>query len=254
MTLISNGINKVRAYALPAGIRSDGCTINEPLSVLVSWQSIYEDKLHQIYINGKFSQFTQCLDEREAIVPLCSSWDSVVCIEVFAVKPAEAMNDYSNELDYKGGNRVRVSLVKKATLPLGSVVDIFSNDGSGEIDFQMPVKEGLPCWEVWQDKWGFGFSCFGASEFGYDGAGAIGFARGSFGGGEFGYDAEAVEWVSGELKAGEYRFGIKVIDGQGNIINTSETEPVIILPAAKGTVSLSIGSYDTSNNLLVLLI
>jgi hypothetical protein len=253
MALISNGIDRVQAYALPAGVRSDGNTINEPLSVLVSWQSIHDDKLHQIYINGKLCGLTEDVFGRQAVVAFSSSWESVIRIEVFAVEPIEGINDYSSELEYRDGNRVRVSWIKNAAIPLESVVDIFSNDGSGDIDFQEPVQKGLPCWSIWQDKWGFGLSGFGVSDFGYDGAGAVGFGRGYFGGGEFGFDAEESEWISGELKAGEYRFGIKIRDCQGNVQEVaSESGPVTVLPSMKGAVSLRVKSYDADNNLLVL--
>lgn len=252
MTLISSGIDQVRAYALPGGIGADGNTINEPLSVLVSWQSIHDDKLHQIYINGELCRFTEDVLQRQTVLSFCSSWESVVRIEVFAVEPIEGMNDYSSELEYSDGNRVRVSWVRKAAIPLESVVDIFSNGGSGEIDFQEPVKEGLSCWDVWQDKWGFGLAGFGVSDFGYDGVGAVGFGRGCFGGGEFGFDAEESEWISGELKAGEYQFGIKIRSRQGNVQEvTCEAGPVTVLPAAKAAVDLSVKSYDAGSNLLV---
>ncbi len=252
MALISNGIDQVRAYALSAGVGADGNTINEPLSVLVSWQSIHDDKLHQIYINGDLCGFTENIFDRQVVLAFCSSWESVVRIEVFAIEPIEGINDYSSELEYRDGNRVRVSWIRKASLALESVVDVFSNGGSGDIDFQEPVGAGLPCWDVWQDKWGFGLSYFGVSGFGYDGEGAVGFGRGYFGGGEFGFDAEESDWISGELKAGEYQFGIKIRDSQGNVQEIAgEAGPVTVLPLAKGAVGLSIKSYDAGSNLLV---
>ena len=73
MTLISNGIDRVRAYALPAGIGADGRTVNEPLSVLVSWQSTCENKLYQVYVNGKLRGFTEDIRERQTTVSFCSS-------------------------------------------------------------------------------------------------------------------------------------------------------------------------------------
>jgi hypothetical protein len=253
MTLISSGVEKVRAYALPVGIGASGNLVNEPLSVLVIWQSKYDDKLYQVYINGELCGFTEDVAERQAVVSFCSSWQSVIRIEVFAVEPWQANNDYSNELEFTGGSRVRLSWIKRTSIPPGGTAEIFSNGGSGEVDYQEPVSEGLPCWDVWQDKWGFGLSGFGASDFGYDGAGAIGFGRGSFGGGEFGFDAEDMEWVSGELKAGEYRFGIKIRACNGNIEEEgSETESITILPAAKGGEGLKVISHDIENNLLIL--
>ena len=253
MALISSGVERVRAYALSVGVGADGNVINEPLSVLVRWQSEYDDKLYQIYINGKLCAFTEDVNERQAVVPFRSSWQSSICIEVFAVEPWQVINDYSSEVEFAGGSRVRLRWIRKATVPPGAVADIFSNGGSGEIDYQEPIEEGLPYWDVRQDKWGFGLSCFGASDFGYDGAGAAGFGRGCFGEGEFGFDAEETEWDSCELKAGEYQFGIK-IRGKDGIVEeqASETETIMVLPGAKGTDHLSVSSYDMSSNLLTL--
>ncbi|MCF7956142.1 MAG: hypothetical protein K9M75_10095 [Phycisphaerae bacterium] len=251
MALISSGVEKVRAYALSVGVGADGNAINEPLSVLVCWQSEHDDKLYQIYINGKLCGFTENLNERQAVVSFRSSWQSSICIEVFAVEPWQAVNDYSSEVEFAGGSRVRLRWIRRSTVPLDAVADIFSNDGSGEIDYQEPVEEGLPYWDIRQDKWGFGLSCFGASDFGYDGAGAAGFGRGCFGEGEFGFDSEYLEWESCELKAGEYQFGIKIRSKDGIIDEAaSETATVIVLPAAKGEEYLTATSYDMSSNLL----
>ena len=253
MSLISSGIERVRAYALPAGVGSDGDVINEPLSVLVRWESEYGDKLYQVYINGKFCGFTEDVTERELAVSFRASWQSSIRIEVFAVETSQAVNDYSSSVDFPGGSRVRLGWIRKASVPPCATVDIFSNGGSGDIDYTNPLREGLPCWSVWQDKWGFGLSCFGSSDFGYDGAGAPGFGRGHFGGGEFGFDAEDMEWISGELEAGDYRFGIKIRDKHGNIEQeASETEAVTVLPAAKGVENITFASYDSNSNFLTL--
>lgn len=253
MALISSGINRVRAYALAAGVGADGKVINEPLSVLVHWQSDYKDKLFQVYVNGQLCGFTEALSQRQAVVSFGSSWQSPVRIEVFAVEPYQVINDYSNEFEFTGGNRVRLSWIRKAAVPAGSFVDIFSNGGSGQIDYQEPVKEGLPYWGVWQDKWGFGLCCFGAGGFGYDGNGAVGFGRGYFGDGELGFDSEELEWISSELQAGEYQFGIRIRDKDGFIDDEAcETETVTVLPNAKGGEDISFGSYDANSNTLTL--
>ena len=148
---------------------------------------------------------------------------------------------------------MRLGWIRNATVSLEAVVDIFSNEGSGEVDFQKPIREGLPYWDVWQDKWGYGLSCFGMSDFGYDGAGAVGFGRGYFGGGEFGFDAEEIKWISDELKAGEYRFGIKIRSNDGSFQESvGESGTITVLPAAKGGEKLTVSSYDRASNSLTL--
>ena len=93
---------------------------------------------------------------------------------------------------------------------------------------------------------------FGAGDFGYDSAGAVGFCKGSFGQGQFGLDADTIEWTSPPLMAGVYKFGIKITDRAGNKSNASETEPITVIPGAKPAEQVSISSFDKQTNELVL--
>ena len=62
MSLISTGIESVRAFELPTGIRQDGRYVEVPKFALVKWRSAWCDKLHQVYVNGRYSGTT--LDSR----------------------------------------------------------------------------------------------------------------------------------------------------------------------------------------------
>jgi hypothetical protein len=95
-------------------------------------------------------------------------------------------------------------------------------------------------------------SRFGASDFGYDSAAAIGFGKGSYGNGQFGLDADTFEWVSTPLQAGVYKFALKVTDEAGNESNSSETVQITVIPAAKPAEQVSIFSFDKQTNQLVL--
>ena len=94
-------------------------------------------------------------------------------------------------------------------------------------------------------------SGFGFSDFGYDGAAAVGFGKGCFGQGQFGLDADTFEWISGQMQAGIYKFAIKVTDEVGNE-RSSETGQVVVTPAAKPAEQLSVSSFDKQTNQLVL--
>ena len=98
MSLVSSGIDRVRAFALAAGVRAEGDAVDEPLSVLVTWRSEHEDKLHQVYVNGELAGVTTDLEQRSMVVPVRSCWSSAVRIEVFAVKASEAYVDFGGEL------------------------------------------------------------------------------------------------------------------------------------------------------------
>jgi len=95
-------------------------------------------------------------------------------------------------------------------------------------------------------------SRFGSSDFGYDGAAAVGFGKGVFGRGLFGFDAEVFEWVSPSLRTGVYKFGVKVSDEAGNESSGSETAQIAVIPAVRPAEKLSVSSFDKQTNELVL--
>lgn len=249
MALISSGIYRVRAYALPAGVFANGDCVYEPLSVLVGWRCELEGKLYQVYVDGRLAGVTGDLQQREIAISLNSSWQRVVCIEVYAVEPGEANVDHSDEIESAfGGGRVELSWIRGMSLPHDGVVEVFGDGGSGEVALDESLGE-IDIWGVWQDKGGFGLSSFGKSDFGFDGSAAVGFGRGVFGGGEFGFDADGMEWVSEELNAGEYLFGLSVVDGKcGSEVGYCQTDPVVVVPLPKGDLGLEGQSYDEANN------
>jgi hypothetical protein len=255
MALISNGIDCVRALELPCGIRADGNYIGTPRAALVRWRSGLDDALYQVYVNSQYAGATIDTQQRELIVPLPTSPQSPVRIEVFAVQPEQAHIDFSGEIKQPpvDSGRVRISLLRSQNLPTGATAIVYFDSGTGEIDYQMPFSD-LPIriWPSWQDKAGFGMSKFGISDFGYDSAAAAGFGKGSFGNGQFGLDADTIEWVSPVLAAGVYKFAVKVLNERGNVSSDSETEPITVTPAARPAAKLSISSFDKQTNQLVL--
>jgi len=256
MSLISSGIDGVRAFGLAVGIGGEGDSVNEPLSVLVEWRSEHEDKLHQVYVNGEFAGVSRDGVQRSMVVAIRSSWSSAVRVEVFAVEFSEGDVDLSYELKSAAAQmgRVEIGWLRLMGLPLGGSGEIFSNGGSGEIDHGTAVTtEALPLWCAWQDKVGFGLSRFGQSDLGFDGAAAIGFGRGMFGEGEFGFDSDEVRWLSEELETGDYKFAIRVTDMFGvSSEDESESDVVALIRHGRPAAGLQLESYDKSENRLVL--
>jgi hypothetical protein len=181
--------------------------------------------------------------------------NSAVKIEIFAVEPGEAYVDFSDELDdstYKSG-RVKIKLLRSQMLPMRSSFQIYSNNGKREIDYSRPINQhALKVWAAWQDKAGFGQSKFARSDFGYDFAAMPGLGKGNFGVGEFGGDSDIVEWVSGPLQAGIYKFGVRVTDERGNESIASESEEVIVIPASRPAKGISVSSFDREEQELIL--
>jgi len=255
MSLLSEGIEKVTALELPAGIWQDGTSVAAPRITLVRWRSSCSDMLHQVYVNGRFAGATADTEQRQLIVQIPSSFESAVRIEVFAVPAEQAHIDFSSEIVQPpvDSGRVRISLLRSQNLPAGATANIFYDAGSGEIDYDQPLNDcPIQIWPSWMDKAGFAMAGFGLSDFGWDGAAAVGFGKGIFGGAAFGLDADTLEWISQPLPAGSYKFGVTILDQAGNESAATEVGPVTVTPAAKAAEGLTILSFNTQTNELVL--
>lgn len=257
MKFISEGIENVKAFELPAGIWANGDCFGTPRTALVKWvdKTNQGEMFYQVYVNGQFAGATVDTRQRQLIVPVPSSFESAVRIEVFAIESKQAHANFSKELSSgpAASGRVRISLLRSQTLPSNATAEIYFDNGTGVIDYSQPLSNrAIRIWPAWQDKAGFGMSRFGAGDFGYDSAAAVGFGKGCFGRGQFGLDADTIEWTSPPLMAGVYKFGIKITDGAGNKSSASETEPVTVIPAARPAEQVSISSFDKQTNELVL--
>jgi len=257
MALISSGIENVRAFELPCGIWSDGQKVGSPHTALVKWQSVWVDKLYQIYVNGQYAGTTVDSQQKEMIVQIPTSLGSPVRIDVFAIDAEQAATDFSTEIESSFGQsgRVRVSMLRGQSLPVGAAVQIYFDNGTGEIDFGKVLNDSpIRIWPAHQDKAGFGMSKFAVGDLGYDSAAAAGFGKGSFAHDRFGLDADKLEWISPALSAGIYKFAVKVVDEAGNESSSSETGQVTVTPAARPAEQISISSFDKQENHLVLAI
>ena len=257
MSLISNGIDSVRAFVLPAGIRADGQYAPLPRAALVQWRSAWSDMFHQVYVNGRYAGTTLDSRQRQMVVTMPTSLDSPVRIEVFGVEAEYAYTDFGSELvqPHADSGRVKITLLRSQNLPAEATAEIYFDNGTGQIDYNHPLTASpIRIWPAWQDKAGLAMSGFGLSDFGYDSAAAVGFGKGSFGHGQFGLDADTIDWTSPPLPQGVYKFGVKVRDKSGMQSSTSETEPIPVIPAATPAEGLSISSFDKQMNQLVLTI
>ncbi len=257
MSLIDSGIHSVRAFALPASIWPDGQGVQAPRVALVQWHSMWTGKLHQVYVNGRYAGTTLDDQQRQMIVPIPTSLESPVRIQVFAVEPQDADMDFSSELGQSAidSSRVKITLLRSQNLPLEATAIIYFDNGTGQFDYDHPLTDSpIRIWSAWQDKAGFAMSGFGLGDLGYDSAAAVGLGKGAFGHGQFGLDADTIEWTSPPLPTGAYRFAVKVLNKSGSQSSTSETEPITVTPAARPAEGLSISSFDNQTNQLVLTI
>jgi hypothetical protein len=254
MSLIIDGIGKIKAFELPAGIWPDGNYFGCPRVALVKWHSSWTDKLYQVYVNGQLAGTAVDLTQRQLVVPVPSSLSTAVRIEVFAVEPQFAYIDFGGKLQRAAGTgRVKLRLLRSQHLPLGSLIQIYSDNGTGTIDYDKPVNaEPIRVWPSLYDKAGFGISRFAEGDFGFDSAAAVGFGMGDLGLGQFGLDADSFEWTTEPLSKGVYKFGVKVIDEDGNESDAVETKSITVIPSAWPATVLTVWSFDKQSNRLVL--
>ncbi|MHC4070763.1 MAG: hypothetical protein ACYTGS_01805 [Planctomycetota bacterium] len=255
MSLISNGIESVRAFELPCGISTDGTYIEVQRVALVKWRSSLQGLFYQVYVNGRYAGSTLDDHQRQMIVPIPTSLATPVHIEVFAVEPEQANTNFNSELGRSlvDSGRVQMILLRSQSLPVGALAEIYFDNGTGQIDFNNPLTDSpIRIWPAWQDKAGFAMSGFGLGDFGYDSAAAVGLGKGSFGHSQFGLDADTIEWISPPLQSGTYRFGIKITDKSGSQSSATESEPITVTPAARPAGKLSISSFDKQANQLLI--
>jgi hypothetical protein len=255
MSFVRTGIEDVRIVALPDGVAGDGRSAAVSRAALVTWRSSNAGMLHQVYLNGSLAGVTVDAEQRRLPVQAPGSFVSAVRATVIAVAAEGAHVDFADDLEQAGtiGDRIRLTLLRSQTLPVGATVNVYFDGGTGQIDCIAPVNDSpIPIWPCVQDKTGLGMGCFGVGDFGYEAAAAIGFGKGTFGRGEFGLDADSIEWIGPALPAGQYRFGVKITDGLGNEGPASEVGPVALVPAATPAAKLNVVTFDPDVNQLAL--
>jgi hypothetical protein len=221
MGFVSSGISDVRAFGVVAGVSSEGAAVSQSLSLIVSWRSEHFDKLHQVYVNGQLAGVAGNGSQRRMRVEVGGCVYGGSRVEVVAVELGEGGINFGDELE-PGASLGRVRFCMKRDMGLGlegSAEFRVTDVESGEI-----VESTVPLWGSWKDKGGFGMSCFGRSDFGYDGSAGVGFGRGVFGGSEFGFDFGDLVYESGELESGRYGLGVSIKDrfGVGEEIDCGE--------------------------------
>jgi hypothetical protein len=233
--LISEGINQVRAFAL---------SVN---AAVVKWHSTHSDKLHQVYVNGRFAGATIELSQRLIAVLVPLSQTAAVKIEIFAVEPQFANTDFSDELDaaQTQAGRVKIEFPRTDNLPAGGIADFYFEDNKLN-------NKSIKIQPAFADKGGFGLSSFGLSDFGFDGSASIGFGKGRFGQSWFGSDTDMFCWQSSQLQAGNYKFDIGITDNFGNTTDEQvETETITVVPPAKPAETLVVESFDKQSGKLI---
>jgi hypothetical protein len=255
MALTTNGIEFVRVYELPGGIRSNGGYVGASRRALVKWRSSLAKKFYQVYVNGYYAGGTYDIEQRQMVIQIPTSLGSAVRIEVFAVEIDEVDKDLGEQdIGLQAGNgRVRIAFLRSQGLPIDAEAEVYFDGGTGEIDYGTALNyRRLRIWPSQRDKAGFAMSRFGEGDFGYDSGGAVGFGRGSFGNGQFGLNVDVIEWVSPALSDGVYRFAIVITDSDENRSTSSQSGEITVISRARPAERLNVASFDKATNKLVL--
>ncbi|MBN1508732.1 MAG: hypothetical protein JW955_17925 [Sedimentisphaerales bacterium] len=255
MPFFRDGIENVQVCALPDGVAGDGGCAVVSAAALVTWRSSQAGMLHQVYLNGRFAGVTCAAEQRRLVVQSPIVSPTAVRVTVIAVAPTDAHLDFSDALGQAAvsSGRVRLTLLRSQTLPLGTTADIYHDNGTGQIDYATPVNAApIPLWPCLHEKAGLGTAQFGTGDFGYDSAASIGFGKGALGRGQFGLDADCLEWISPALPLGTYRLGVRIADADGNLSPAVETGPVPVVAAARPATGLDVASFDPHTHQLTL--
>jgi hypothetical protein len=257
MSFVRDGIENVRVFILPDGVRADGRCAIVSGAALVTWRSSQAGMFHQVYLNDRLAGATLDAQQRRLVVRAPTGLASAVRVTVIAVPAGEAHIDFGGELGHAvvPSGRVRLRFLRSQALPPGAVAAIYCDDGTGDIDYTRRVNVApIPIWPCTQDKAGFGMAQFAAGDFGYDAAASVGFGRGAFGHDQFGLDAEPIDWVSPAYPLGLYRFAVRISDVRGNEGPATQTLPITVVPAAVPAAGLDITAFDSQTNRLTLLV
>jgi len=247
--LISEGIDEVKAYGLAVSVGEGGNTAAGLRNVLVSWKSGWGDKLYQVYVDGCFAGRAIEESQRKMVVSVPRRQERAVRIEVYAVIPEESYVDFSEQLESGGDNgRIRIRVLREQGIPLGAWIKIYWDSGSGDVDYSEPVDGGvIAVWPDWSEKAGFGMGPFGEGDFGYESGAAVGFGRGHFGLGAMGIGADSVEWLSGSLESGYYKFGVKIADRFGQEGPAEVTGAIAVVRSAEPVEAVGAVSQDAED-------
>ena len=245
-------VELVRVSGWPMGMKADGEPVGLPGLALVSWKHPPTERVFQVYVNGALAAVSESSEPRRLLVAVDPTTQAV--IEVLAVDAVVRNNDFSNQLsgfNSQDGSRVQLVWQRQANDELDSIAVIFSDNGSGVIDYIAPLAQ-VALWDERAEKWGFGLGGFGNEVFGYSDSGGVGFGEGCFGEGEFGFDVKRLTYTTEPLALGAYKFGLRVKDGAGHVNEAETVAFEVFVDPLPLPGQLAIGSYDDVNDRLVL--
>ena len=218
---------------------------------LVRFRSTNAGLHHQLYINGRLSDWTDTPDHRRFFIDEPVVAPVSVCIA--AVDAEYRMTDLSEQLpaDDRDPSWVfRPQLVRSASGRSGDVVEVLGDHATGG-DLSLAPLASADAWPVWIPRWQFGEDRFGQGGFGYDGNCAPGLGNGAFGAGMFGMNADLIALEAVLVEDGTHRIVLRsrAADGQ---VTDSDSIYIDADPPPDAAEGLTATNYNQQQKQLTL--
>jgi len=226
---------RIESLGLPAGWRVSFCSDNV-------------GRCHQLYINGRLSQWTQGPDQRTFRLSPGSGPRQIV---VAAVDPPCKATDFSSRLPAEVRQPpwvYRPLVLRDGRYARGSRLALLGDHATGRLDERpLAVTE---VWPEWAPRWAWGEDLFGHGGFGLDASGAPGFGAGCFGG-LFGADEAALDLAASLAEEGTHTLVLRLLSPDGTFIDGPATTFVAHPPPAPPRSATAV-AYDSDSQTLTL--
>lgn len=204
---------------------------------------------HQLYVNGRLTDWTDTTEQRdflvespdgppEVLIAAVHSEDRTVGFEQL-LAPTTSSPDWT----YRG------SVVRSSAHCSRSSVQLFTDRATGQMDPSPRLTREI--WPDWAPRWTWGEDLFGQGGFGYDGKAAPGFGKGSSGAGLFGIDTDVIALEAALLEEGTHQVLLRTVTPEGNHAD-ADIQTVASAPPPIPPTSLTVTQYDPQTQILTI--
>ncbi len=217
----------------------------------VRFSSDNADLHHQLYLNGRLSDWTDTPGQRQFFIDEPDIAPTAVCVA--AVEGKYRTTDLSEQLPVDDRNPswvFRPQIPRPVSGRPDDTVEVLGNHaGGGEVS-ETPLAS-TQTWPAWVPRWQFGEDQFGKGGFGYDGTCAPGAGEGAFGAGMFGINADLIDLEADLPEEGSHQIVLRSRRADGQV---ADSDPMYIdaNPLPDAAEGLSVTNYDHQQKQLTL--
>lgn len=215
----------------------------------VCFQSANAGMEHQLYINGRLTDWTEGPQQRTFTLAASRLPRRIV---IAATDPRQREVDFSDRLPQsarQAGWVVRPQVVRSPDMSRSCRLAVLGDHATGQLDPQ-PLSM-VEAWPQWAPRWAWGEDPFASGGFGVDGAQAPGIGQGAFGAGLLGVDESLLDLVANLVEEGAHQLVLRAIEPDGRCADGPATKYVSNPPPTPAR-ALQAQSYDLQNQTLIL--